>query len=255
VTPDDRAKGPYGLGPHYPQVILGEVALQGASIYLGVPADAAFRIQFLDKNFMAVGGQINRWFNVAPGETFPAGAPPGLYQTLCAGCHGAISGRREEMPSAVPDIITAASITLASHEHKNPRRKRDPQAAYGWNGTVDFQKDIGPLVARSCAGCHGGGSPAGGLDLTSRPGEPFDLAYLALLADGPGSGGGRRYVDDINSSARTSHLIERILGRELDAPKALEGTGACVGQPVLSDEERALFARWIDLGGLYRSGP
>lgn len=32
--------------------------------------------------------------------------------------------------------------------------------------TVDFDKDVVPLLGKYCAGCHGGSSPKGGLDLS-----------------------------------------------------------------------------------------
>ena len=99
-----------------------------------------------------------------------------------------------------------------------------------------------PLIARSCASCHAGDSPAGGLDLDPTAAVPYDAAYLALLP----------HVDVAGSSARRSPLMERLLGRELDAPAAM--AGSCPGQPALSPAELLTISRWIDLGATYRGG-
>lgn len=99
-------------------------------------------------------------------------------------------------------------------------------------------------------GCHDKLGASGGLDLTVTPSVQFDSAYEALVALGSGSGHGRKYVDDLGSSARTSYLVERILGRELDAPRMV--TGVCLGEPPLSADERLTITRWIDLGAIYR---
>ena len=60
-------------------------------------------------------------------------------------------------------------------------------------------------------------------------------------------------MDERGSSARRSALIERLYGRELDAPQVLNG--ACLGEPPLSDDERLLFVRWVELGAVYRGTP
>lgn len=252
VTPADLAKGPLGVGHHTRARVLAETPLLGGSLFLDVPAGRPFRVQTLDARRMATGTQHNRWIDVAPGQTFPGGVSPVLYPTLCAGCHGTLSGDPTEPVGPVPDIITAASITLATHEGLDPRRPRAPVPIGEGAIDVDFARDIGPLLARSCAtaSCHAAASAAGGLDLEAVPTADFDSAYEALLAPGSGSGGGRKYVDEGGSSARRSHLVERLYGLELDAPRAL--LGACPGAPPLSDEERLIFVRWIDLGALYR---
>jgi Hydrazine synthase alpha subunit middle domain len=248
----EQANTPIGLGVHGRNRVLGEVELRGGSAYLQLPADTPFRLQYLDENRMAIGAQHNRWIHIAPGEKFPGGVTPELYPTLCAGCHGALSGDRADVGGPPPDIVTAASVTLATHDNLNPRRPLDPVPVGNEPISVDFRTDVAPLLARSCAhdNCHAPGNPAAGLSLESSSTPDFDSAYEALLQPGPGSGGGRRYVDERGSSSRRSYLIERIVGRELDAPRALDGS--CVGEPPLSDAERLMFVRWIDLGAVYR---
>jgi hypothetical protein len=254
VTPNDLAVGPIAMGTHGRARILAEVPLAGGSLLAEVPADVPFRIQLLDRERMAVGAQHDRWLHVAPGETFPSGVSRALYPSLCAGCHGALSGRREDVGGPVPDVITAASTTLATHENFNPNRPLPPVRLGDAPTTVDFRRDVWPILARSCASatCHSGAAPAGALDLVPTPTARFDTAYEALLAPGEGSGGGRKYVDEASSSAHTSYLIERIYGRELGAPRALSGT--CPGEPPLSAADKLTLVRWIDLGAPYRGG-
>lgn len=246
VTPDDLAD-PIGLGDHVRARVLAEIPLMGGSVYARVPANRPFRVQFLDADRMAIGTQQNRWLDVAPGEKFPGGVSPTLYATLCASCHGAISGSPGDVGGPVPDAITAASVTLATHEGLDPRRPREPLDATDNGIAIDFGSDVRPVIERSCAigGCHAGGSPAGGLNLEATPTAEFDALYEILIAGG--------YVDAVRSSARRSYLVERIAGRELDAPRSLDGQ-SCPGDPPLTDDELLNIVRWIDTGAAYRGG-
>lgn len=254
VTPAELDAGPLGLGRHGRSRILAEVPLAGGSLHLSVPAGTPLRIQTLGADRMTRGRQHDRWLDVAPGQTFPGGVAPALYPTLCAGCHGSLSGMPESGAGPVPDIVTTASVTHATHQDLDPRRPLPPLRVGDAPIAVDFRKDVAPLLARSCAGCHGPPSPAGGLSLIQQPTASFDTAYEALLATGVGSGGGRRYVDDRTPSARASVLVEHLTGSELDAPAPL--SRACPGEPPLDDAERLTIVRWIELGALYRgTGP
>lgn len=255
MTNMEWTQGAPTLGVHGATRILAEVPLEDGSLYLEVPANTPFRVQFLNAERMAVGAQHNRFIDVAPGQLFPGGVAPQLYPALCSGCHGSLSGEATSTPGSIPDTITAASITMATHEHQNPRRPKPPVSVGNEAFFVDFEKEIGPLFQRSClgAGCHGKTQPAGGLNLEAAPSPSgFDTAYEALLVSGEGSGGGRRYVDEAGASARNSYLMERLLGRELDAPRAV--MGVCLGNPPLSLEEQLQVVRWIELGALYRGG-
>ena len=196
VTADDLLAGPISLGGHGRTRILGEVPLSGGSLFLEVPADIALRVQFLNADGMAVGAQHNRWIHVAPGEKFPGGVTPELYPSLCAGCHGSFSGAPGDAGGTVPDVVTAASVTLATHENMNPERPLDPVPLGDAPLVIDFRADVRPLLERSCAvsGCHTTSAAAGGLSLEATPTADFDTAYEALLEPGLGSGGGRKYV-------------------------------------------------------------
>jgi hypothetical protein len=251
ITPDEHEKAPVGVALRGRERVLGETPLADGSVFLRVPADRPFRLQFLNADRMAVGVQQNRYNHVAPGETFPGGVSPTLYPSLCSGCHGAFTGDPEDVVGPVPDIVTAASVTLATHADGDPRRPLDPISVGDNPISIDFARDIVPIIERSCVSCHSGLAAAGALDLVSEPTASFDTAYEALLAPGEGSGGDRKYVDDSDASAYSSYLIERIYGRELGAPRASAGRG-CPGEPPLSAEERLRFVRWIDLGAAYR---
>lgn len=239
VTPNEEAMGQSSATIAGRSQILGEIPLAGGSLYLEVPADRPFRVQFLNKDRMAVGTQQNRWNHVAPGEKFPGGVSPKLYPRLCAGCHGSLSGDIGEIGGPMPDIISAASMTMATHENLDPRRPLKP-LVLPEPITVDYRSDVAPLVQRSCAvsSCHQGDAPAGALDLSNS--DRFQGGYMAL----------QPFVNSIESSAHKSYLMERILGRELGAGRRL--TGACLGEPVLSSEEQLVFIRWIDMGATYR---
>jgi hypothetical protein len=250
VTPAELAEGPISIGVHGRERILAEVPLAGGSLQLEVPAGRPFRVQTLDAERMAIGTQHDRWIDVAPGQVFPGGVAPALYPALCSSCHGALSGRSADVGVAIPDAITTASMTLATHAGLDPRRPLPPIRVGDAPIELDFRRDVLPLLARSCASCHSGSAPAGGLDLEARSTERFDSAYEALLAPGEGSLGGRRFVDEAGASAFGSALIERVYGRELGAPRVL--ARPCFGEPPLSELERLTIARWIDLGAVYR---
>ncbi len=251
LTLADLAEGDISNSGHGPSRILAELPLLGGSAYLDVPASTPFRVQTLDAERMAVGTQHWRWIDVAPGQTFPGGVAPALYPALCATCHGSLSGDPNDSVGPVPDVITNASMTMATHNNMDPRRPRAPIAVGHDPISIDFRTNVLPTLARSCVhGCHEGPLAAGGLNLSAAPTMQFDSAYEALVASGSGSGHGRKYVDDVASNARASYLMERILGRELDAPRTVDGS--CPGEPPLGAEERLTLTRWIDLGAIYR---
>ncbi|MEK6606469.1 MAG: hypothetical protein AABZ30_02305 [Myxococcota bacterium] len=160
------------LTPYGPASVLGEIETPDGSFLCEVPANVPFRIQLLDANRMAVGAQQNRWIHVAPGETFPGGVAPEIYPTACAGCHGSLSGAPEDALGP-PDAITRASITLATHENRDPRRPRAPVPLGRAPIAADFVSDVRPIVERCCTTC-----PA------PEPSGPFDALYRHLLDEG-----------------------------------------------------------------------
>lgn len=251
TTPALHGAAPTGLSSNMAARLLGEVPLMGGSVFASVPADRAFRLQLLDSDRMAVGTQHNRWIYVAPGEKFPGGVSPELYPVLCAGCHGGLSGKRGDVGGPVPDLITTASVTLATHENLDPRRPLAPVVVGSDPTNIVFQGAIASMLEASCVSCHAGADPAGGLSLERTKTAKFDAAYEALLAAGSFSGGDHAYVDATTPSARQSYLLERVLGRELDAPRKVDGQ--CPGDPPLTDAQKLDLIRLIDVGAPYRS--
>ncbi len=227
IANGDPASTWWSNGVHLPRTPLDQHALAAdGSIVAAVPARTPLQLQVLDADGLAIGAPSRLWINVQGGEKFPQGTQPEHYPRLCAGCHGALDGDPGHALGPIePDAITMASVTQAAYRRGDPRRPLPPvRLGEGGAKDFDFGRDLAPSLARSCAveGCHAGAAPVGGLDLTPTPTAYYDAAYEALQAWGPGSTGGKRYVDERGASARGSYLIEKLLGKELAAPRALD---------------------------------
>ncbi len=242
-----------GAGPHLPARVLAEVPVEpDGTLYASLPAGTAFRLQYLDARGMAVGVQHNRWFDIQGGQDLRQGVFPGVYDARCAACHGARSGRAAEAFQPV-DVTARASRSLARFENDDPDRPREPYRVEG-SLAAEWRADVAPALERSCAtaGCHDASTRAAGLALTATPTGRYDLAYESLVALGEGSLHGYRYVDVTGASARGSHLVERILGEELDAPRSTRGAPPHRGSPALDDAALRALVRWIEAGAAWR---
>lgn len=243
------------LGTHGVQRVLAELPLASdGSFHAEVPVGVSFHVQGLNAERMAVGTAHNRWYYLAPGQVMTQGvgdpATSSVYGMRCAGCHGAADGTPVGA-FVTADVITTASLTLARYEDQDPRRPIEPTLVGAETRLeVDFQRDVQPILSRACAGCHQGAGAPGGLSLTDTKTQHFSDAYESLLAPGEGSDGGRRWVDEGNARASTSYLIEKITGREWEAPRVLDTPGVRHGE--LSTEEATVIIRWIDLGATFR---
>ena len=260
IANQDPASTWWSNGVHLPRPALDEVPLAAdGTLAASLPARRPVQLQLLDADGLAAGAASRLWIHVQGGERFPQGAQPRDYGRLCAGCHGALDGDPDHAMGPLElDAVTQASVTLSTFAARDPRRPLPPLEVGGAGATsFDFGRDLGPSLARSCAvaGCHAGAAPAAGLDLTPTPTAYYDAAYEALQAWGPGSTGGKRYVDERNASARGSYLMEKLLGKELDAPRPLSGRCPPDGAPApaLDPDVIDAFARWIDTGAVYRS--
>jgi hypothetical protein len=243
-----------GASPHMPARVLAEIPLESDGTFVAdLPAGTAFRLQWLDRDGMAAGVQHNRWFDIAGGQTLHQGLAPDAFDRACTHCHGSRSGTPSDSFVSV-DVTARASLSLARMELDDPDRPRTPPLlGLATRLPAEWRTVVAPALARSCtaSSCHSGTTPAAGLSLEPRPTGRYDVAYESLVARGNGSANGFRYVDVLGATARGSFLVERLLGRELDAPRAVEITTSHRGEPPLDDDELRSIARWIESGALF----
>jgi len=219
-----------------------------SSFNVRAPAGVPIRIQLLDHYGAALGSD----------PLWRGG--PACASRSCSGCHAgaAASGEVEHSLAHAADPIDFADRSTER--------------------SIDFARDIQPILNRSCAtaGCHDSVTAAGnyvnlagalqGLDLSATPAGRTSNAYRSLtMVDTRRDAGGRilesRSPYVVPGSARQSRLIERLgvpcrfdcAGQPGWAAWALgEGQTHPEDQPgfsgVLSDEERWLIVEWIDAG-------
>lgn len=212
-----------GESPGTPQKrLLGDVELdQDGSFHLLVPPNTPIQLQVEDSDGMAL--RTSAWIWAKNKEN-----------RGCIGCH--------EDGERTPENIFAQAL---SHPAANlmlpPGRRR----------TVDFRRDVAPILAARCSNqaCHGGSvGPVFSGDVS---------AYENLLGRlRPASIEKRTaYVDP--GRARTSRLVWAIFGRNTarpwDRPSAVPMPKQMPppGTPTLTELERRAIVEWIDLGAQY----
>ena len=92
---------------------------------------------------------------------------------------------------------------------------------------VDFNRDIRPIINNKCIACHGGVKRSGGFSLL------FEVEALEVNESG------ERAI--VPGNVKKSELIQRITHRDPEYRMPLE-------EEPLTDEEVALFSRWINQG-------
>ncbi len=108
----------------------------------------------------------------------------------------------------------------------------------GETGSVDFTRDIGLVLERSCTGCHGGESPKGGLSLESLEG--------VLI-------GGESGTPAVRPGASSGSLLARVATgavEDLEMPPPSKRDR----YPALSEEEVHRLRMWIDAGAPWPEG-
>lgn len=237
LTPAQRAGA--SLGRHGPARILAEVPLAAdGTFHVDLPANTAIRLVGIDADGLAVGHPHNRWFDLHPGQTVKQGIQPDDYASRCAACHGALDGDPDHV-FVEPDVMTTASLTLARYRNGDPRRPLDPVSIGDDTAiTVDFVRDLQPILDGACLGCHEADPDLPRLDGEVTDG--FSAAYASLLP----------FVDEPGARSDRSPLLELLLGRELDAP----GAAPAVPHAALDPDDVRTLARWIDLGATWRGG-
>lgn len=215
--------------------ILGEIAVeQDGSFNIEIPANTPIELQTLDADGMAL--RSCSWIWAKNHE--PRG---------CIGCH--------EDGELTPENILAKAIIRPSIKLTLPPERRR---------TVDFRRDIMPIVAKKCVRCHGEADSTPRLtpelSLVTRSGGRayFNRSYKSLLAEGSQTGCGK-YVHP--GRARTSPLIWRIFGRNTSRPwDNVNSTEQVPRMPpakteALTEDERRTFVEWIDMGALWDGIP
>ena len=202
--------------------LLGEAAIEDdGSFHLLVPPNTPMQLQILDEDGIAL--RTSAWMWTKNKEN-----------RGCIGCHE----DGEQSPENVfPKALgkPAADLMLA------PERRR----------TVDFERDIMPILQAKCVSCH---RPQD----TSIAVEGFPKAYAELLFGVDDKGRGK-FVDP--GRARTSRVIWAIYGKNTSRPwDGVAATGQIkpmppVGSLQLTEEEKRAIAEWIDLGAQYKPVP
>lgn len=201
------------LSPVLQRRFLGEVDVEDdGSFHIEIPANTPVQIQALDEHGLAL--RSTPWIWAKNKE-----------QRGCIGCHED-GERTPENVMAKALTHPAAKLTLA------PERRR----------TVDFERDIVPVLAK-CAACHDG-------------------------AAAPKLGSGRAAYEALfkrttPGKARTSPMVWHIFGRNTSRPwDAAPGQRAPLiktmpskAAGMVSDEDRRTIVEWIDLGAHYRGLP
>ncbi len=202
------------------QPILDAEGNPDTSFLAKIVADTPFTFQTLDRNGMVL-NMAQTWHQVRPGEL----------RADCGGCHA-----HSQQPLAFE--TTAASLPdydVFDLSKVTPLLTRNTQGQPGLrieNTTqvsVEFLRDIRPILQARCVSCHQGGSPAGNLNLADTAisnGLPGD--YRRLAADNAAQFGyppvivngswrqtnASRYIRMFQS--RRSLLIWKLFGQRLD---------------------------------------
>ncbi len=191
--------------------LLGEADLApDGSFHVTVPANVPIQVQLLDEDGLAL--RSCGWIWVRNHE-----------RRGCVGCH-------EDPERTPPNRFAVALDSPPPRLTLPPERRR----------TVEFDRDVRPILERRCLSCHseGGASPR-------------------LDADGPAGekGGYQRLLEShvVAGRARTSPLVWHLVSRRTDRPwDSVEGSVSPAPMPAegqrLTAEELRTVVEWIDFG-------
>lgn len=208
--------------------ILGEIDIEkDGSFNIEIPANTPVELQTLDADGMAL--RSCSWIWAKNHE--PRG---------CIGCH--------EDGELTPENVFVDAAKRPSIKLTLPAERRR---------TVDFRRDIMPIIAEKCARCHEQSNSS--VRLTKEIGErPFNHSYTNLMTPGEKPGEGK-YIHP--GRARTSLLIWRLFGRNTSRPWDSTFSQQTVTRmppephTVLSEDEKRTFVEWIDMGALWDGIP
>jgi hydrazine synthase alpha subunit-like protein len=203
------------------QPILDPEGNPDTSFLVKIVADSPFTLQTLDRRGMVLNA-AQTWHQVRPGEM----------RADCGGCHA-----HSQLPLAFESTAAAQpSYSIYDLSRVTPLLTEDAQGEPalriedGTQMSVEFLRDVRPLLQSKCASCHQGSNPPGNLDLadTSIGSNGLPADYRRLAADSEAQFGyppviangtwrqtnASRYVRMFQS--RRSLLIWKLFGQRLD---------------------------------------
>jgi hypothetical protein len=238
--PDDENSG--GIDscnrsfPPIQQRILGEIDIaEDGSFNIEIPANTPIKLQTLDVDGMAL--RSCDWIWARNHE--PRG---------CIGCH--------EDGELTPENVMVKAVTRPSIKLTLAAERRR---------TVDFRRDIMPVIEKKCIQCHDQSHAS--LVLTTKnlfssfysDRKTFSqMCYDSFLAIDTQTGD-RKYVHP--GSARISPLIWHIFGRNTSRPwdNTFSQQKIILMPPdssqALTKDEKRIFVEWIDMGALWDGIP
>lgn len=219
--------------------MIAEVPLEAdGSFQAMTPSGVGFDLQSLNSRRMALRSP-NRWLYAHPGEKHTLAIPRALFPQTCGGCHGALTGEPVDT-FRQPDGVTSASLTEATWDLERLRKRRpvnDAPDGVVQLTTVDFDRDIRPILQARCVACHAPDGTGATLNLTG------ERAFDAL----------REHVEHREALSSRSYLVERLTGLELHSARTLSGDAPHPSARPLDEEELLTIVRWIDLGAMRRA--
>jgi len=218
------------------QRILGEIDIaEDGSFNIEIPANTPIKLQTLDVDGMAL--RSCDWIWARNHE--PRG---------CIGCH--------EDGELTPENVLVKAVTRPSIKLTLPAERRR---------TVDFRRDVIPIIEKKCIQCHDQSETC--LVLTTKvlfstfysDRKTFSqMCYDSFLAVDTRAGY-RKYVHP--GRARTSPLIWHIFGRNTSRPwdSTFSQEKVILMPPkdkqALTEDEKRIFIEWIDMGALWDGIP
>jgi len=203
------------------QPILDSEGNPDTSFLTKIVADSPFTFQMLDRNGMVL-TMAQTWHQVRPGEM----------RADCGGCHAhsqlplAFASTAAAQPSYPIYDLSRVTPLLSQDANGDPTLHVENTPLM----TVEFLRDVRPLLQQKCVSCHQGANPPGRLDLSDTTvgsdGLPGD--YRRLAADSSAQFGyppvisngtwrqtnASRYIRMFQS--RRSLLIWKLFGQRLD---------------------------------------